>query len=281
MAWYFQYTPNESWDYDEIGVHMLIDTEIGGETRKTVAHYARNGFFYQLDRTNGQFIQASQYVDQVTWTSGLDPKTGKPVEYDPALELQTYIPATRYDRGNPEGDICPTTVGGVRWQPPAYNPDRQIAYMMGGEGCNSIKVVAAEPVGPEGGNPMGVNQSFLGGESPFTAKTGMIVAIDVTTGQTVNKVPLDHHNLSGVLATSGGLLFTGLMDGTVAAYSDETLEQLWGFNTGIVLKAPPISYAIGDKQYIAIIAAAPGAPADASPTLDYMKAGASLYVFTL
>src|SRR5690606_35680919 len=115
MAWYFQYTQNESWDYDEIGVHMLIDAEFNGEPRKMVAHYARNGFFYLLDGTNGQFLSAQPFVEKITWTAGIDPKTGKPVEYDPNLDVQTYIAATRYDRGNPTGDICPTTVGGVRW----------------------------------------------------------------------------------------------------------------------------------------------------------------------
>ena len=70
LAWYFQYTPNDSWDFDEIGVHMLYDAKIGGATRKVVGHYARNGFFYTLDRTNGQFIKSEKYVNDLNWTKG-------------------------------------------------------------------------------------------------------------------------------------------------------------------------------------------------------------------
>ena len=74
LAWYFQYTPNDSWDYDEVGVHMLYDTTINGQTRKVVGHFGRNGFFYSLDRTNGKFIKAGQYVNDLNWTKGINPE---------------------------------------------------------------------------------------------------------------------------------------------------------------------------------------------------------------
>ncbi len=90
MKWYFQYTPGDFLDYDEIGINQLIDTKINGEDRKIVAHFGRNGFFYTLDRTNGQFIEAEQYAQKINWTDGIDPKTGKPVEYDPKKDLQVY-----------------------------------------------------------------------------------------------------------------------------------------------------------------------------------------------
>ena len=74
LAWHFQYTPNDSWDYDEIGIHMLYDTSISGENRKVVGHFGRNGFFYTLDRANGSFIKSGQYVNDLNWTKGLDPE---------------------------------------------------------------------------------------------------------------------------------------------------------------------------------------------------------------
>src|SRR5690606_21251917 len=112
LAWFHQYTPNESWDYDEQGVHMLIDAPFGGEDRQTVVHFGRNGFFYQLDRTTGEHINATQYVAEVNWTAGIDPKTGLPVEYDPTLDLQTYIPETRWARADSEAKgVCPTVLG--------------------------------------------------------------------------------------------------------------------------------------------------------------------------
>ena len=77
LAWYFQYTPNDSWDYDEVGVHMLYDVTINGVKRKVVGHYARNGFYYTIDRTNGKFIKAEKYVNDLNWTKGIDQKTGQ------------------------------------------------------------------------------------------------------------------------------------------------------------------------------------------------------------
>jgi len=86
LRWYHQYLPNDSWDYDEVGIHLLYDANINGEMRKVVGHFARNGFFYTLDRVNGSFVGGSQYVNDLNWTKGLDPKTGKPVEYNPSLD---------------------------------------------------------------------------------------------------------------------------------------------------------------------------------------------------
>ena len=74
LAWYFQYTPNDSWDFDEVGVHMLYDTTINGRSRKVVGHFARNGFYYSLDRTNGEFLKGGQYVNDLNWTKGLNPE---------------------------------------------------------------------------------------------------------------------------------------------------------------------------------------------------------------
>ena len=122
LAWYFQYTPNDAWDYDEVGVHMLYDTLIGGQMRKVVGHFGRNGFFYSLDRTTGKFIKGAQYVNDLNWTKGLNPETGKPLEYDPKLDVQIYNPVARALRGDPEKRTCPTWHGGVAHQPTAYNP---------------------------------------------------------------------------------------------------------------------------------------------------------------
>ena len=90
LKWYFQYTPGDYHDYDEVGTQQLVDLKINGEDRKVLAHFGRNGIFYTLDRSNGSFIQGTPYVNKLNWTKGLDPKTGKPVDYDPNKDLQTY-----------------------------------------------------------------------------------------------------------------------------------------------------------------------------------------------
>ncbi len=260
MKWYFQYTPNESWDYDEIGVHLLYDVEVNGEMRKVVGHFGRNGFYYQLDRTDGQFLSAAQYVEKLDWTAGIDPKTGKPVEYDPSLDLQTYIPEHRATRAR-QASACPTILGGLRWQPPAYNPVKMIAYGAGTEGCSQITVQALDPL-PDGGNPAGPGKTFQGGTT-VNDSLGGIHAVDVRSGAIKAKVDLPHDNLSGMLATAGGLVFTGQQDGNVVAYDDETLQELWSVNVGAKFKAPPMTYSVDGKQYIAIMSGGPnGGPGD-------------------
>ena len=97
IKWGFQYTPNDPYDYDEISEHQIIDAKVNGEDRKLVVHGARNGFYYAFDRINGAFIAGKQYVDELTWTKGLDPKTGKPIDYDPNKDVQTYVEGTPRD----------------------------------------------------------------------------------------------------------------------------------------------------------------------------------------
>jgi alcohol dehydrogenase (cytochrome c) len=89
MNWYFQFTPGDMWDFDEVGTHILIDGEVGGQSRKLITHSARNGFLYTMERANGAMVMAKPYME-VNWTKGIDQKTGKPVDYDPAKDIQVY-----------------------------------------------------------------------------------------------------------------------------------------------------------------------------------------------
>ncbi|HEX6142452.1 MAG TPA: PQQ-binding-like beta-propeller repeat protein, partial [Geminicoccaceae bacterium] len=140
IAWYFQYTPNDPYDYDGVAEHVLVDVPVGdGEPRKLALHADRNGFAYALDRTSGEFVWGTPFVDKLTWTKGLDPKTGLPVEYDPELEVQTYIPGTAPTRENPVGVACPGNMGGKNWPPTAYNPDHQLFYIPVIESCNTME----------------------------------------------------------------------------------------------------------------------------------------------
>jgi alcohol dehydrogenase (cytochrome c) len=274
MKWFFQYTPNESWDYDEQGVHMLIDAPFNGTNRKMVTHFGRNGYYYYLDRTNGSFIHATQFVDKITWTAGLDPKTGKPVEYDPKLQLQAYMPATRMFRADTAAKVaCPSHSGGLRWQPPAYNPDKRIAYSGGHDGCQRSKIVATTRL-PDGG----IDEHGRRSVRDNLDDHGQITAQDVTTGTMIARIRQPYPNLSGVLATAGGLIFTGNGDGSVAAYNDDTLEELWRFETGIGIKSPVFSYSYGGKQFIAIAA---GAQQANFPEIGERGWGAMLFVFSL
>lgn len=251
MSWYFQYTPNDSWDYDEVGVHMLYDTEIGGRMRKVVSHYGRNGFFYSLDRTDGSFIRGGKYVNDLNWTAGLDPVSGLPVDYDPSLDVQIYNPearALRADRDNMKR-ACPTWHGGVAHQPLAFNPVKRIAYGVGTEGCFTQNGAAVASAGPDGNID---NRASERREYTSELYYGSITAFDADNHEVLSKVVTDIEVRSGITATAGGLVFSALQDGWVIAYDDETLEQLWRFNVGTPLKGAPVTYSIGPKQFVAV-----------------------------
>ena len=106
MAWYFQYTPNDSWDYDETGVFLLYDTTINGVPRKVVGHFGRNGFFYSIDRTNGRFIKAEKYVNDLNWTKGINPETGQAARLQPEARRADLQPrSARAARRRQEADV--------------------------------------------------------------------------------------------------------------------------------------------------------------------------------
>src|SRR5947209_10550175 len=139
IVWYFQETPNEHWDFDTPSPKMLYETTINGETRKVVANFSRNGFFYTLDRNSGQFIRADQFQEKVTWTKGIDAKTGKPLDYDPSLDVQHYagLGPLRNKRGQ---ESCPAGSGAPTLFPPNYDAKPQTPFLAGAEGCISTTI---------------------------------------------------------------------------------------------------------------------------------------------
>ncbi|MCW5697440.1 MAG: PQQ-binding-like beta-propeller repeat protein [Bauldia sp.] len=286
IDWYFQYIPNEAWDYDENGVHIVLNREIDGATRPVLGHFARNGYFYQLDRATGEFIGANQYVAELNWTEGLDPKTGLPIEYQPGGGLQQYREDYRFTRGEGMADnelVCPVLIGGVRWQYPAYNPDTGMAYAVGTDGCFRLVVTPVEGLGPDGGvDPEGPGGLFGvdfggGGLEGFDSVYGAMWAVDVNTGELVAVHDRPYSYESGVTVTAGGLVLTSTLDGLVVAHDAMTLDELWSFSTGSPSRGTPISYAVDGKQYIAVLVGAAAGAGD----LVGMPRGAMLYVFTL
>ena len=249
LAWYFQYTPNDSWDFDEVGVHMLYDTTINGRSRKVVGHFARNGFYYSIDRTNGEFLRGGQYVNDLNWTKGLNARTGKPLDYDPKLDVQIYNPAARALRGDGLKRTCPTWHGGIAHQPTAYNPVKNIAYGVGIEGCFSQTGAAVAFLSPQGGIDEKKSEKRTYNSDLYY---GSITAFDTINHKIIGKAVTDIEVRSGATDTAGGVMFTALQDGWVVAYNDETLDELWRFNVGTPLKGAPVTYAIGPKQYLAV-----------------------------
>jgi len=278
MNWYFQYTPGDMWDYDEVGTHILIERTIGGQPRKLVTHSARNGFVYTMERNNGAMVGAKPYME-VNWTRGIDQKTGKPVDYDPNKDVQTYSGIADPTSENPVKKVCPNRTGGNNYFPAAYSQKTQLLYIPATTACefvtNDPALVKREPgwFGRSGGGYK-VDGRY---ESNLTA-------VDPATLEIKKNVHLPYPNYSGALATAGGLVFVALMDGTIAAFDDTTLDQLWKINMGAGFGAPPMTFEVNGKQYIAI-ASGPSATSRTklllTPELNDQRSATVLYVFSL
>jgi len=276
MNWYFQFTPGDMWDYDEVGTHILIDRDVAGQPRKLVTHSARNGFLYTMDRHNGQIIGAKPYMDNVNWTQGIDQKTGKPLDYDPTKDIQTYAGVGNLVPGQPLKKVCPSQAGGNNYWPSSYSPNTKLMYIPAMTACVNISIDREKHNAQRGWNG-GLSQTDERFESDLTA-------VDPVTNEVKKSVHLRYPNYSGTLATAGGLVFLGLLDGTVAAYDDTTLDELWKVNLGTGFCAPPMTFEVNGKQYLAI-ASGLSAPARAklvnTPELKEIRNSTVLYVFAL
>jgi alcohol dehydrogenase (cytochrome c) len=243
IRWYHQYTPNDTMDFDEAGSHILIDTKVDGDERKLVTRAARNGFAYSFDRLSGQFLKATPYVSQVTWTKGIDAKTGKPVDYDPSKDLQTYADPIAKILAGEKSSFCPGVPGGNNFWSAAYSEKTKSLYIPALEGCTSVKRDQTRHV----------RGKFDGGDFAYDSRvTSGIVMLDPATGEIKQRKEMPYGNASGALATGGGIVVTALLDGTIMALDDQTLEELWSINIGTGINAPPITYSVDGKQYIAI-----------------------------
>lgn len=275
MKWYFQHTPNDPFDYDSVAERVLIDLPDGG--KQILLQADRNGFVYALDRGNGDFLWATPFVNRVAWTKGIDPKTGMPQEYDPKKDIQPYLGAP--NRSNLLATACPGNMGGKNWPPTSYNPELGLLYIPTIESCNQITVAVTEP-----GSYKPKEFFTGGGPKQHERITGSIVALDVASGKIANKIEVPFPMLGGMLSTQD-LVFTGHPDGKISAYDAKTLKELWSFETGSGVNAPPITYSVDGKQYIAIAVGLGGAwPkwfVDSTPELKDIQPSSMLFAFAL
>jgi len=240
---YFQYHQNDSWDYDEVSPPILVDYQRNGRTIKGLIDVARDGYLWFLERSSGpiKFVEGKPYVYQNVFRS-LDPETGRP-DVDPA-----HKPGT-----GKRADFCPGTHGGKNWPPIAFSPRTRMIYIPANNnicGSNMGTQVQYTPGRPFVG---------IGGSQPFTVPGadhfGEVQAWNVDTGQRVwthnyAKSP----NWGSMLATAGGLVFSGgTSDRKFHAFDASTGKLLWEFPTNSGILAPPTSFAIDGKQYIAVL----------------------------
>ena len=247
LRWYFQFTPHDLHDWDSVQPAVLADAVWKGRPRKLLLHADRNGFFYVLDRTNGDLLLAKAFARKISWASGIDPK-GRPIE------LPGNVPT-------PEGTpTCPDIRGAANWMSTAYNPATGLYYLMSIENCGMYRSTQfglnAGPAagggrgGGAGGGRGGTLFSVPGGDPPHR----FLRAIDIQTGEVVweveQKVPAA--NYGGVLSTAGGVVFYSESTGGFAAVDAKTGHTLWHFETSQPPKASPMTYVVNGRQYVAI-----------------------------
>ena len=265
IKWGYQYTPNDPWDYDGMATPILVDATIDGQARKVAVVSNRNGFFYALDRTNGQFIYAIPTVEGINWTTGLDQKTGRP----------TINEALKYKVGGPRVEpIIPGLEGGTNWFPPAYDPETGLFYVAVNQWGMGLTSWAKEKLVYKPGDFFqGADfQMYRMGDT-----IGRIKAIDIANKEVVWEVHSPLPYFAGMLVTKGGVLFTGDQRGRFLAFDAKTGKELWKFQTGSGINASPITYELDGKQYIAILSGMGG-----DPTFYYSAPkGGMLWVFAI
>jgi alcohol dehydrogenase (cytochrome c) len=250
LKWHFQFTPNDTYDYDAVQIAVLADLDWQGTPTKAMFWANRNGFFYVLDRTSGKFLFGTPFV-KVNWASGLDER-GRPVQ-------------TPQPPGQP---TWPGNQGGTNWYSPSYSPRTELFYVSAWEGYASIfRKEQAEYVPGRnfagGGHQVvtpvpGAPVVRIGRASPINTWTdavgrGAVLAIDPRTG--ARKWTFEQFDVtdSGILTTASDLLFTGGREGYFHALDARTGALLWKASLGGQIVMGPITYAIDGRQYVSVI----------------------------
>ena len=239
LAWYFQFTPHDEHDRDAGQTPVLTDLAIKGVTRKVILWANRNGFYYVLDRTTGEYLLGVPFVE-TDWATALTP-TGRPILTD-AATVTTTGRRTK-----------PGVNGGVNWQNPAFDPGRQIIFLPAVESSSVFTKAAADEVtGGRAGMHIGSGWSETG---PAIHE---VLALDAATGQrkwqhTTPFSGSNEGNYSGLLSTGAGLLF-GASGGVLFALDADSGHEIWRLPLGGTTKSPPISFSIDGHQVIAVAA---------------------------
>ncbi len=274
IAWHFQTTPHDGWDFDGVNEFISFDYEENGKTVKAGATADRNGFFYVLNRENGDFIRGFPFVNNITWAKGLDDE-GRPL----------YVDDNR--PGNPAGEkkgaqvfAIPSFLGGKNWMPMAYSQDTGLFYVPSNEWGMDIW---NEPVSYKSG------AAYLG--SGFTIKPifddhiGSLKAVDPKSGDIVweykNPAPL----WGGVLTTAGNLVFTGTPEGYLMGFDARTGEVVYKFNTGSGIVGSPITWEQNGEQFVSVVSGWGGAVplwgGEVAKTVKNFNQGGMVWTFKL
>jgi alcohol dehydrogenase (cytochrome c) len=268
IVWHYQFTPNDAYDYDAVWELILAELPVNGVKRKVVMQLNRNGFLYVLDRANGSIIAANPY-EKVNWASHIDKETGRPVETEVAKTL----------RSGGQIEMWPSTRGGKNWPHAAFNPETGLLYANTIHEGRLYKHLTIEE--------FKAGQRYMFAENlnmpPNGQPIGHVDAIDPLTGQQKWRVPLtDHQYWSAMLATGGGLLFTGKETGEFIALDADNGKELWHFQTGSGINGMPVTYTHNGQQYVTVLSGIGGLYWNlAREKLKNVPPGGSVWTFAL
>ena len=243
--WHYQTTPGDSWDYTATQHMILADLEINGQMRKVIMQAPKNGFFYVIDRTNGELISAENYVP-INWATHVDMETGRPVEN----------PANNYF--DTPALTTPGPLGGHNWQPMAFNPDTGLVYIPAQEMLFVYSHDKDFEYNPKTWNTgQQIEMTYLPKNPDELAMVdkatfGYLLAWDPVAQKEVWREQYQRPWSGGLLSTAGDLVLQGTSDGRFIAFDAASGEILWSVDTGQGIIAPPITYMIDDEQYIAV-----------------------------
>jgi quinohemoprotein ethanol dehydrogenase len=241
-VWHYQETPGDNWDYTSTQPMILADLKIAGKARKVILHAPKNGFFFVIDRTNGKFISAKNFVD-VNWATGYD-ANGRPMEVAGM-------------RGDKPADSIPGPFGAHNWHPMSFNPKTGLVYLPAQNvPLNLMDDKSWSPNSNKPGQPMaglGWNTAmYINAVPPASKPFGRLIAWDPVR----QKEAWHQENISpwngGTLATAGNLVFQGTADGRFIAYNAKTGEKLWESPVGTGVVAAPATYEVDGVQYVSI-----------------------------
>jgi quinohemoprotein ethanol dehydrogenase len=246
--WHFQETPEDRWDFDSNAQITIADLTVGGQQRHVALHAPKNGYFYVLDAATGAFISAGSFAPQ-NWSTGIDPKTGRP----------QINPEARYeDTGKPFISL-PGAAGAHSWQPMSFSPATGLVYIPAN--LAAFPYAAQKDWKPSDiGFQTGMDGAIVAMPADagaragaMAATTGALIAWDPVEQKAAWTVPYATPWNGGTLATAGNLVFQGDADGNFNAYSADKGAKLWSFPAQSGIIAAPMSYMIDGEQYIAIM----------------------------
>ncbi|WP_316149720.1 PQQ-dependent dehydrogenase, methanol/ethanol family [Cupriavidus sp. BIC8F] len=270
-VWHYQETPGDNWDYTSAQPMILADLKLDGQMRKVILHAPKNGFFFVIDRTNGKFISAKNFVD-VNWATGYD-ANGRPIERPEARATDKPY------------DSVPGPYGAHNWHPMSFNPQTGLVYLpaqnvpinlMDDKTWNFNEGKPGTPHGNVGWN----TAKFLNAEPPKSKPFGRLIAWDPVQ----QKAAWTQEHVSpwngGTLTTAGNLVFQGTADGRFVAYDARSGDKLWESPTGTGVVAAPVSFELNGKQYVSVAVGWGGVYGQAQRATNRQGPG-TVYTFAL